>query len=56
MSLMNEESLEALIVRQMTGCGWEQGAGSDYEPAYAIDLSHLKGRSPAARKGAPLLE
>jgi type I restriction enzyme R subunit len=38
---LNEESLETLIVRQMVEGGWEQGSTSDYEPAYAIDLSQL---------------
>lgn len=38
---LNEESLEALIVRQMVGGGWAQGGTPDYEPAYAIDLPQL---------------
>ncbi|HEX2894682.1 MAG TPA: type I restriction endonuclease [Marmoricola sp.] len=35
---LNEESLEALIVRQMVEGGWEPGAATDYESGYAIDL------------------
>jgi type I restriction enzyme R subunit len=38
---LNEESLETLIVRQMVDGGWVQGAATDYEPAYAIDLPQL---------------
>ena len=38
---LNEESLEALIVRQMVDGDWAQGATTDYEPAYAIDLPQL---------------
>ncbi len=38
---LNEESLETLIVRQMVGGDWKQGAASDYEAAYAIDLPQL---------------
>ncbi len=38
---LNEESLEALVIRQMVEGGWEQGAASDFEPAYAIDLPRL---------------
>ena len=38
---LNEESLETLIVRQMVEGGWEQGAATDYEVAYAIDLPQL---------------
>lgn len=40
---LNEESLEALIVRQMVEGGWEQGAATDYESAYAISLPQLTG-------------
>ena len=38
---LNEESLEALIVRQMLEGGWEEGSTSDYEPAYALDLPQI---------------
>jgi type I restriction enzyme R subunit len=42
---LNEESLEALIVAQMTGPdpegGWLRGSPVDYLPAYAVDLSQL---------------
>ena len=38
---LNEESLETLIVRQMVDGGWNQGASTDYLPAYALDLSQL---------------
>lgn len=39
---LSEESLEALIVRQMREGGWQQGSPTDYEPAYAVDLPHLE--------------
>jgi len=38
---LNEESLEALIVKQMVEGGWQEGASTDYEPAYALDLPQL---------------
>ena len=38
---LNEESLEALIVKQMVDGGWQEGASTDYEPAYALDLPQL---------------
>ena len=38
---LNEESLETLIVRQMVDGGWAQGAATDFEPAYGIDLPQL---------------
>lgn len=38
---LDEESLEALVVRQMVEGGWVQGAAGDYEAAYAIDLPQL---------------
>jgi type I restriction enzyme R subunit len=40
---LDEESLEALIVRQMVDGGWSQSTASDYDPAYAIDLPQLVG-------------
>ncbi len=38
---LNEESLETLVVRQLVDAGWIQGAATDYEPAYALDLPQL---------------
>ena len=45
-SSLDEESLEALIVKQMTtpaadGGGWEQGSPADYDRAHAVDLVQL---------------
>lgn len=38
---LNEESLETLIVRQMVAGGWVEGAQTEYEPAYAVDIEQL---------------
>ena len=42
---LNEQSLEALVVAQMTAGtaegGWFQGDASDYTPAYAVDLAQV---------------
>lgn len=45
-SSLDEESLEALIVKQMTtpaadGGGWVQGSAADYDRAHAVDLVQL---------------
>ncbi|MBF6522630.1 type I restriction endonuclease subunit R [Nocardia farcinica] len=40
---LDEESLETLVVRQMVDGGWSEGAASDYDQAYAIDLPQLIG-------------
>ncbi|MGK5169592.1 type I restriction endonuclease subunit R [Geodermatophilus sp. CPCC 205761] len=39
--LMDEESLEALIVRQMVQVGWMQGVASDFNASYGLDVKHL---------------
>lgn len=39
--LLDEESLEELIVDQMVEIGWVQGRPQDYEPSYAFDLAQL---------------
>ncbi|WP_143965640.1 type I restriction endonuclease subunit R [Gordonia zhaorongruii] len=41
MQRLNEESLETLIVTQMSDGGWTEGAPGDYVASYAIDLMHL---------------
>lgn len=41
MSLMNESSLEALMVRQLVETGWMQGSPSDFNAAYALDVKWL---------------
>lgn len=41
MQRLNEESLETLIVRQMTEGGWAVGAPGDYVVSYAIDLEQF---------------
>ncbi|MDQ0708901.1 type I restriction enzyme R subunit [Arthrobacter woluwensis] len=38
MQYLNEESLEALIVKQMVGGGWAEGSPRDYAASYALDL------------------
>lgn len=38
---LNEESLEALMVKQMVEVGWQEGVSTNYEPAYALDLPQL---------------
>jgi len=38
MSLMNEASLEALMVRQLVETGWVQGKPSDFSAAYGLDV------------------
>ncbi|WP_231735954.1 DEAD/DEAH box helicase family protein [Arthrobacter sp. YC-RL1] len=38
MQHLNEESLEALIVRQMVEGGWTEGSPTDYVASYALDL------------------
>ncbi|UTT51813.1 type I restriction endonuclease subunit R [Microbacterium maritypicum] len=41
MQRLNEESLESLIVTQMSEGGWTEGAPGDYVASYAIDLEHF---------------
>lgn len=41
MRRLNEESLEALIVTQMSQTGWSEGAPADYIASYALDLGHF---------------
>lgn len=41
MQRLNEESLETLIVTQMSEGGWTVGAPGDYVASYAIDLEHF---------------
>ncbi len=41
MQRLDEESLEALIVAQMSDDGWIEGAPGDYVASYAIDLRHF---------------
>ncbi|WP_312099793.1 type I restriction endonuclease subunit R [Corynebacterium dentalis] len=41
MQRLNEESLEALIVAQMTEDGWTEGAPGDYVASYALDIGHF---------------
>lgn len=41
MQRLNEESLEMLIVTQMSDGGWTVGAPGDYVASYAIDLEHF---------------
>lgn len=41
MRRLNEESLETLIVTQMSEGGWAAGATGDYVASYAIDLEHF---------------
>ncbi|MGP5128254.1 type I restriction endonuclease subunit R [Brachybacterium tyrofermentans] len=41
MQRLNEESLESLIVTQMSEGGWTAGAPGDYVASYAIDLEHF---------------
>lgn len=38
MQHLNEESLEALIVKQMVAGGWTEGSPTDYVASYALDL------------------
>ena len=38
-SLMNEASLESLIVKQLVEAGWVQGSPSDFSEAYAVDVT-----------------
>jgi len=38
MQYLNEESLEALIVKQMVECGWVDGSPTGYVASYAIDF------------------
>lgn len=40
-ALMNEESLEALMVKQMVEVGWTQGESADLNASYALDVKHL---------------
>lgn len=50
-SLMNEASLEALIVKQLVEAGWVQGNPSDFNASYALDVTwlgeFLRGTQPA---------
>ncbi|WP_343318267.1 type I restriction endonuclease [Arthrobacter sp. TMP15] len=41
MQRLNEESLEKLIVTQMSEGGWTEGAPGDYVASYALDLGHF---------------
>lgn len=41
MQRLNEESLETLIVAQMSEGGWTEGAPGDYVASYALDLGHF---------------
>lgn len=41
MQRLNEESLETLIVTQMSEGGWTAGAPGDYFASFAIDLEHF---------------
>lgn len=41
MQRLNEESLETLIVNQMSEGGWIEGAPADYIASYALDLRHF---------------
>lgn len=41
MQRLNEESLESLIVTQMSDGGWNEGLPGDYVASYAIDLEHF---------------
>ncbi|KZC93985.1 type I restriction endonuclease subunit R [Clavibacter tessellarius] len=41
MQRLSEESLETLIVTQMSGDGWTAGAPGDYVASYGIDLEHF---------------
>ncbi|SLM92919.1 type I restriction endonuclease subunit R [Brevibacterium yomogidense] len=41
MQRLNEESLETLIVTQMSEGGWATGAPGNYVASYAIDLEHF---------------
>ncbi|WP_430592509.1 type I restriction endonuclease subunit R [Humidisolicoccus flavus] len=41
MQRLNEESLETLIVTQMSEGGWTAGVPGDYVASYAIDLEHF---------------
>lgn len=41
MQQLNEESLETLIVTQMSEGGWTAGTPGDYVASYAIDLEHF---------------
>lgn len=41
MQRLNEESLESLIVAQMSEGGWTEGAPGDYVASYALDLGHF---------------
>lgn len=40
-SLMNEASLEVLMVRQLVDTGWVQGSPSDFSAAHALDVKWL---------------
>ena len=48
---LNEESLESLIVEQMTDVGWIQGAPADYESSYGIDLPQFVAFIEATQPG-----
>lgn len=55
-SSLTEESLESLIVAQMTapaeaGGGWLRGDAADYEAAYAVDLAQLAAFLDATQPG-----
>ncbi|GAA1224397.1 type I restriction endonuclease subunit R [Microbacterium maritypicum] len=41
MQRLNEESLETLIVAQMTEGSWAEGSPGDYVASYALDLGHF---------------
>ncbi|MFI5436748.1 DEAD/DEAH box helicase family protein [Rhodococcus baikonurensis] len=41
MQRLNEESLEKLIVSQMSEDGWTEGVPGDYVTSYALDLGHF---------------
>ncbi|MDJ0412085.1 type I restriction endonuclease subunit R [Rhodococcoides fascians] len=51
MQRLDEESLETLIVAQMTEVGWTQGAPGDYLPSYAIDLDHFAAFIESTQRG-----
>ena len=60
MQRLNEASLEELIVCQMVEGGWTEGAASDFDPAYALDLGQLAAfieeTQPNAAKALSLAE
>lgn len=59
-AMMNEESLEALIVKQMVETGWAQGSAASFAPAYGIDIGQLaaflQATQPAAAQAVGLGE